>query len=74
MYVNDPEKIAEVFPGFITKEDSDRRQKELFYQTFDQLRNNLCRIINMTNTTSYQDTKEFNLMYEMFCQMNDLMK
>lgn len=74
MYVNDPEKIAEVFPGFITKEDSDRRQKELFYQTFDQLRNNLCRIINMTKTTSYQDTKEFNLMYEMFCQMNDLMK
>lgn len=74
MYVNDPEKIAEVFPGFITKEDSDRRQKELFYQTFDQLRSNLCRIINMTNTTSYQDTKEFNLMYEMFCKMNDLMK
>lgn len=74
MYVNDPEKIAEVFPGFITKEDSDRRQKELFYQTFDQLRSNLCRIINMTNTTSYQDTKELNLMYEMFCQMDYLMK
>ena len=74
MYVDNPEKIQEVFPSFVTKEDSDRRQKELFYQTYDQLRDNLCRIINMTKTTSYQDTKEFNLMYEMFCQMNDLMK
>lgn len=74
MYCDSHEKIQEVFPSFVTKEDSDRRQKELFYQTFDQLRSNLCRIINMTNTTSYQDTKELNLMYEMLRQMNDLMK
>jgi hypothetical protein len=74
MYVNDPEKIKEVFPSFVTKEDSDRRQKELFYQTFDLLRSNLCRIINMSNTTRYESTKEYDMMYEMFCKMNDLMK
>ena len=74
MYVDNPEKIQEVFPSFVTKEDSDRRQKELFYQTYDQLRDNLCRIINMANSTRYDNTKEYDLMYKMFREMNDLMK
>ena len=74
MYVDNPEKIQEVFPSFVTKEDSDRRQKELFYQTYDQLRDNLCRIINMANATRYENTKEYDLMYKMFREMNDLMK
>lgn len=74
MYCNSHEKIQEVFPSFVTKEDSDRRQKELFYQTYDQLRNNLCRIINMANATRYDNTKEYDLMYKMFREMNDLMK
>lgn len=74
MYVDNPEKIQEVFPSFVTKEDSDRRQKELFYQTYDQLRDNLCRSINMANSTRYDNTKEYDLMYKMFCEMNDLMK
>lgn len=74
MYVNDPEKIQEVFPSFVTKEDSDRRQKELFYQTYDQLRNNLCRIINMANTTRYENTQEYDMMYEIYCKMTDMMK
>ena len=74
MYVDNPEKIQEVFPSFVTKEDSDRRQKELFYQTYDQLRNNLIRIINMADTTRYENTKEYDMMYEMYYKMNDLMK
>lgn len=74
MYCDSHEKIQEVFPSFVTKEDSDRRQKELFYQTFDQLRNNLIRIINMADTTRYENTKEYDMMYEAFCKMNDLMK
>lgn len=74
MYCDDQEKIKSVFPSFVTKEDSDRRQKELFYQTYDQLRNNLIRIINMADTTRYENTKEYGLMYEMYCKMNDLMK
>lgn len=71
MYVDDHNKIKEVFPSFVTKEDQERREKELFYQTYDSLRNNLCKIISMSNRNRYTKTSEFELMYEMFCKMDD---
>ena len=73
MYCDDQEKIKSVFPSFVTQDDLQRRTKELFIQTYEQLRNNLCRIITMSNTTTYGSTKERDLMYEAFCKMDQIM-
>lgn len=72
MFVNDEQKIKKVFPSYVTKEESDNYQKQIFDYMLSDLRNNLCRMTLFTKGTHCKDTKEYDLMYEMFCKMDDL--
>ena len=72
MYENDAQKIKSVFPTFVTQEDQDKMAKEVFSKAYNELRDNLCRIISVAQKTHNKDTKEFNLMYDMFVQMMQL--
>ena len=72
MYENDAQKIKSVFPTFVTQEDQERMQKDLFMQAFNELRDNLCKMIDVSKRTHNKDTKEFDLMYDMCVQMMQL--
>lgn len=72
MYCNDEKKIKSVFPSFVTKADQERREKEIFMQTFNGLRDNLCRMIEMSQTTHHRNTKEHDMLYDMYCSMMEL--
>ena len=72
MFVNDEQKIKKVFPSYVTKEESDNYQKQIFDYMLSDLRDNLCRMTLFTKGTHCKDTKEYDLMYEMFCKMDDL--
>lgn len=72
MYENDAQKIKSVFPSFVTQEDQDRQQKDVFKQAYNELRDNLCKMITLSQRTHNKDTKEFDLMYDMYVQMMQL--
>ena len=69
MYENDEQKIKSVFPSFITKEDQERAEKQTFNQVYNELRDNLCKMIGMAHKTHHKSTKEFDMMYDLYCQM-----
>ena len=72
MFVNDEQKIKSVFPSFITKEDQEQNQKEIFSKMRTDLMNNLCKMINLSNKTHHKDTEEYKLMREMYFMMDNL--
>lgn len=72
MYENDAQKIKSVFPSFVTQEDQDRLQKETFKKAYNELRDNICKMITLSQRTHNKDTKEFDLMYDMYVQMMQL--
>lgn len=72
MYENDAQKIKSVFPSFVTQEDQERQQKDVFKQAYNELRDNLCKMITLSQRTHNKDTKEFDLMYDMYIQMMQL--
>lgn len=72
MYENDEQKIKSVFPSFITKEDQERAEKQTFNQVYNELRDNLCKMIGMAHKTHHKSTKEFDMMYDLYCQMMEL--
>lgn len=72
MYCEDEQKIKSVFPSFITKEDLEQMQKEIFSKMRTDLMTNLCRMINLSNKTNHKDTEEFKLMREVFFLMDNL--
>ena len=72
MFVNDEQKIKQVFPSFITMEDHEKTQKEIFSKMRTDLVNNLCKMISLSNNTRHNDTEEFKLMREMFFMMDNL--
>lgn len=71
MYCEDEQKIKSVFPSFITKEDLERSEKELFNKTFNALRDNLCKMVVLANKTRHKSTKEHEMLYDIFCRMDD---
>ena len=74
MYENDEEKIKSVFPSFITKEDQERAEKQTFNQTYNELRDHLCKMIGLVRKTNHKSTKEFYMMYDLYIQMMTLAK
>lgn len=72
MYCEDEQKIKSVFPSFITKEDQERAEKQTFNKTYNELRDNLCKMIGMAHKTHHKSTKEFDMMYDLYCQMMEL--
>ena len=74
MYENDDQKIKSVFPSFITKEDQERAEKQTFNKAYNELRDNLCKMIGMAHKTHHKSTKEFDMMYDLYCQMMEFAK
>lgn len=74
MYCEDEQKIKSVFPSFITKEEQEREEKQIFNQTYNNLRDNLCKMIRIAHKTHYKSTKEFDMMYDLSVQMMTLAK
>ena len=72
MYENDAQKIKSVFPTFVTQEDQERMQKDVFKNAYNELRDNLCKMIVISQKTHNKNTKEFDLMYDMYVQMMQL--
>ena len=72
MFVNDEQKIKSVFPSFVTKEDQEKMQKEIFSKMHTDLMKNLCEMIHISSRTHHKDTKEYDLLYEIHTMMNNL--
>lgn len=72
MYENDAQKIKSVFPSFVTKEDQERREKEIFMETYNSLRDNLCRMIAISSGTHHKNSREHDLLYDIYVQMMDV--
>ena len=71
MYENDAEKIQEVFPSFITREDQNREQVKAFYAMYNELRDKMLQLYNKSEKTRYSDTKEMQMMYDIWVQMSE---
>ena len=69
MYENDAQKIKSVFPSFVTKEDQERQEKEVFNKAYNELRDNLCKLISISQRTHHKTTKEFDMMHDVYVQM-----
>lgn len=69
-----PHFLCNVFPSFVTQEDQERQQKDVFKQAYNELRDNLCKMITISQKTHNKNTKEFDLMYDMYIQMMQLAK
>jgi hypothetical protein len=74
MYENDAQKIKSVFPSFVTKEDQERQEKEVFNKAYNELRDNLCKLISISQRTHHKTTKEFDMMHDVYVQMMVLAK
>ena len=74
MYENDDQKIKSVFPSFITKEDQERAEKQTFNKAYNELRDNLCKMIRMAHKTHHKSTKEFEMIYDLYRQMMEFAK
>ena len=71
MYENDAEKIQEVFPSFITREEQNREQVKAFYAMYNELRDKMLQLYNKSEKTRYSDTKEMQMMYDIWVQMSE---
>jgi hypothetical protein len=72
MYCEDEQKIKSVFPSFITKEDLEREEKSTFNHLYNELRDHLCKMIEVAHKTHHKSTKEFDMMYDLYVQMMQL--
>lgn len=72
MFVHDEQQIKSVFPTYVTKEDQEQQQKEMFSKMHADLMRNLYEMIHLSSGTHHKDTKEFKLMREMHFMMESL--
>lgn len=71
MYENDAEKIQEVFPSFITRDEQNREQVKAFYAMYNELRDKMLQLYSKSQNTRYSDTKEMQMMYDIWVQMSE---
>ena len=71
MYENDAEKIQEVFPSFITRDEQNEEQVKAFYAMYNELRDKMLQLYSKSQNTRYSDTKEMQMMYDIWVQMSE---
>ena len=71
MYENDAEKIQEVFPSFITRDEQNEEQVKAFYAIYNELRDRMLQLAMKSQNTRYSDTKEMQMMYDIWVQMSE---
>lgn len=71
MYEDNAEKIQEVFPSFITREEQNREQVRAFYAMYNELRDKMLQLYNKSEKTRYSDTKEMQMMHDIWVQMSE---
>ena len=74
MYEDNAEKIQEVFPSFITREEQNREQVRAFYAMYNELRDKMLQLYNKSEKTRYSDTKEMQMMYDIWVQMSEFLR
>lgn len=71
MYEDNAEKIQEVFPSFITREEQNNEQVRAFYAMYKELRDKMLQLYTKSGKTRYSDTKEMQMMYDIWVQMSE---